>query len=488
MNLDIAPEQLRELLYSASDMAVRLYTGVEKKKVFHGKSPAEVRALFDEPLPAQPTDLHDLLEKVERDVFGASTLNISPHFYGYVLSAGNPAGLLGEILSTALNPTCTMWQLSASNAEMEQRVVRWIAEFIGYPADTGGILVSGGSVANLTGLTVARKMKAPFDVTQDGVRGGSPLTVYVSTEGHSCLDKSVELLGLGRKQLRKIPVKADFTIDVGKLEEQIERDRAAGCTPICIIGNAGTVNSGAVDPLNALADLCAKYKLWFHVDGAYGAPAAGTALAGKLFKGIERADSLALDPHKWLYVPFEAGCVLVRRRAELRDTFCFLPDYLQTETDPTEQFNPFEYTFQLSRKFRSLKVWLTFKAYGAETLRSMIEKNIRTMQKLGELVDESEDFERLAPVPLSAICFRYVPPTGRTRVDEGYLSALNLELVAAAQKDGRVFLSKTLIDGKTALRACSINHRTEPEHAAYLLTVLRELGEGLHKTRRGKNK
>jgi glutamate/tyrosine decarboxylase-like PLP-dependent enzyme len=465
-------------------MVVRLYSDLDEKKVFHGKAPAEVQALFDEPLPHEPQGIQNVLESVERDVFGTATLNISSRYLAYVMSGANHVGILGELLAAALNQNCGKWHIAASAAEVERQVLRWIAEFIGYPSETGGVLVSGGSMANLTCLAAARKAKAPFDVAKDGVRAGPPLMIYVSTEGHSCLDKSLEFLGLGRNQLRKIPVRDDFTMDREKLEEQIRKDKAAGYYPICVIGNGGTVNSGAVDPLDDLAELCAKHDLWFHVDAAYGGPAAATQRAGSLFKGIERADSVALDPHKWLYVPFEAGCALVRNAQDLRDTFSIIPDYLRADLGKSERFDFMEYSFQLSRSFKALKVWMTFKAYGAEKLRAAIEENIKTMRYMGTLIERSDDFELLAPVPLSAVCFRYRTRDRQYHHDEEYLSALNKKLLDAVEQDGRIFITGTMIRGKTALRACCVNHRTQPRDVEYALEVLRELGSRIHKSQR----
>ncbi|MFQ5796783.1 MAG: pyridoxal phosphate-dependent decarboxylase family protein, partial [Candidatus Bipolaricaulia bacterium] len=476
MNLDLELESLRELLYHASDIVVRLYADFDNKRIFHGKSPAEVRALFEEPLPREPQDVRSLLESVERDVFSGATLNISPHFLAYVMSGANHVGILAELLGAALNQNCTKWHLAASAAEIEQQVIRWIAEFISYPSDAGGVLVSGGSVANLTCLAVARKVKAPFDVSKDGVRAGPPLTVYVSEEVHSCIDKGIDMLGLGKDQLRKIPVNDDFTINEEKLEAQIMEDKSSGYFPICVIGNGGTINSGAVDPLETLADICAKHDLWFHVDAAYGGPAAATEIAHDLFRGIDRADSVVLDLHKWLYVPFEAACVLVKHRQDLRDTFSILPDYLRFDVDKSERVDFMEYSFQLSRNFKALKVWMTFKGYGTERLRATIQENIKTMRYLADLIDQSDDFERLAPVPLSAVCFRYRTEDAQYHHDEAYLSSLNKKLLDAVEKDGRVFITGTMIRGKTALRACCVNHRTQPSHVEYLLSVLRELG------------
>jgi aromatic-L-amino-acid decarboxylase len=482
MNLDFEPEQLRELLYYASDIVVNLYSGVDDKKIFHGKSPSEVRALFDEPLPRKPGEIRELLDKIENDVFDAATLNMSPRFLAYVLGGPNHVSIIAELLAAALNQNCTKWHISASASEIELQVIRWIAEFINYSSEASGVLVGGGSVANMTCLAVARKVKAPFNVARDGLKAGSPLTIYVSEEGHSCLDKSIDLLGLGKNQLRKVPVKDDFTIDVGKLEEQILEDKSEGYCPVCVIGNGGTVNTGAVDPLDTLADMCTKYELWFHVDAAYGGPAAATTIARHLFKGIERADSVALDPHKWLYVPLEAGCVLVKNLEYLRDTFSILPDYLKLDNDKSERFDFMEYSFQLSRNFKALKVWMTFKTYGAEMLRATIEENIKTMRYLASLIDQSHDFECLAPVPLSAVCFRYRTSDVQYHQDEKYLSLLNKKLLDAVERDGRIFITGTMIRGKTALRACCVNSRTQHRDVECLLRVLRQLGLDIHKT------
>ncbi len=482
MNLDFQPEQLREMLYRASDIVVKLYSDADDKKIFHGKSPSEVRALFEEPFPNEPGEILELLDKVEKDVLGAATLNMNPRFLAYVMSGPNHVSILAELLSAALNQNCAKWHLSASASEIEQQVIRWIAQFIEYSPEAGGVLVSGGSSANMTCLAVARKVKAPFDVAAQGLKAGPPLTVYVSEEGHSCLDKSLDLLGIGKNQLRKIPVKEDFTIDMEKLEERILLDKSEGFYPLCVIGNGGTVNTGAVDPLDLLADVCSKYDIWFHVDAAYGGPAAATTIARHLFKGIDHADSIALDPHKWLYVPFETGCVLVRNRQHLRDTFSILPDYLRLDMDKSERFDFMEYSFQLSRNFKALKVWMTFKTYGAEMLRASIEDNIKTIRYLADLIDQSPDFERLSPVPLSAVCFRYMTGDLRYHREEKYLSLLNRKLLEAVERDGRTFITGTLIRGKTTLRACCVNHRTRPRDVEYLLEVLRELGLDIHRS------
>ncbi|MCI0489144.1 MAG: aminotransferase class I/II-fold pyridoxal phosphate-dependent enzyme [Blastocatellia bacterium] len=477
MDLDFHTDQLRRLLEEASAIAARHYRVAEDARIFPDKTVSELRAMFDEPLPLEPLDAARLLEIVERDILSMATLSGSPNYYAFISSCGNPFGLLGEVLSAAINQPVMRESVFPSATAVERQVIRWIAEFIGYPTDAGGLLVSGGSVANLICLAVARKVKSPFDVASEGVRAGPAMTLYVSTEGHHSLDKAVDVLGLGKRHLRKIPVRDDCTIDLAALESRILEDRAAGFHPFCVIANGGTVNTGAVDPLDALADLCAEHDLWLHVDGAYGAPAAATRIAGELFKGLERADSVILDPHKWFYIPYEAGCVLIKDRHHLRETFDIAAAYAKSETDEPEELDFMDQGLQMSRNFKALKVWMTFKGYGAERLKSAIEENIATMHYLVELIDRSDDFEMLAPSPLSSVCFRYRPAD--VGDDESYIEELNKRLIAAIEKDGRVYLRGTRVHGRTSLRACSVKYRTEPRHVEYLLEVLRELGASL---------
>lgn len=475
--LDADLAAFEENLRLASDLVVRLHAALDRTRVTPARSRIEIAALFDEPLPEDPRPVAAILGDVEEHIFTNSTLYSTPRFFGYINGSGNQAAVLGELLASAVNQICARWHFSPAASEVERRVIRWIAEFIGYAPDAGGCFLSGGSTGNLVGLAVARKCKAPFDADSMGMRGNPPLTVYVSQEGHASVDKSMALLGMGRGHLRRIAVRDDFTIDLEALTEQIAADRANGCHPICVVGNAGTTNTGAVDPLAALAELCRTQGLWFHVDAAYGGPAARTDAAGSLFQGLDRADSVLVNPHKWLYVPVEAACILVRQPGALRDTFRVAADYFGTETD-SQDGGPFDYKDygpQLSRSFRALKVWMTFRAYGARRLRAAIESNIAVMQYLAERIDESPDFVRLAPAPLSVVCFQHRTSDVSHHHDQAYLDRLNDKLLKALERDGRVFLSGTKIHGKTALRACSVNHRLRRHHVDFLLDVIREI-------------
>ncbi len=482
--LDSNLESFRHELREASELVVRLYEGLDHARVTPAKSRIEIASLFDEPLPQEPQPMGAILQEVENNIFANSTLYLSPRFFGYINGGGNQAAIAGELLASAINQICAKWHFSPAASEVERRVIQWIAQFIGYTPEAEGCLLSGGSAANLAGLAVARKQKAQFDAASLGMRVGPSVTVYVSREGHASIEKSMALLGMGREQLRKIAVLDDFTIDLQALEKQIAEDRRNGHRPICVVGNAGTTNTGAVDQLDALADFCQKHDLWLHIDAAYGGPAAATEAAGRYFRGLDRADSITVNPHKWLYQPVEAACILVRKPRALRDTFEVEADYLREESDAGEaglldfkDFGP-----ELSRRFRALKIWMTFKAYGARKLRAAIESNIEIMQYLADQIDQSRDFVRFAPVPLSVVCFQYRTSDTSVHGDHEYLDKLNNRLLEALEKDGRVFLSGTKIRGKRVLRACSVNHRTRRQDVEFLLGVIRDVGGSLRDT------
>jgi aromatic-L-amino-acid/L-tryptophan decarboxylase len=480
-SLDSDLATFRDDLQQASDLVVRLHDRLDQARLTPAKSRIEIASLFDEPLPEDPQPMDTILREIEEKIFANSTLYSSPRFFAYINGSGNQAAVLGELLAAAINQICARWHFSPAASEVERRVIQWIAHFIGYTPDAGGCLLSGGSTGNLVGLAVARKQKAPLDADFLGMHGEPPLTVYVSQEGHASLEKSMALLGMGRAQLRKIAVLDDFTIDLEALEQQVTTDRANGYHPVCVVGNAGTINTGAVDPLGALAELCRKQGLWFHVDAAYGGPAARTSAVGALFQGLDQADSVVVNPHKWLYVPVEASCILVRQPSALRDTFRIVADYLREENGAIAEgaVDFKDYGPQLSRSFRALKVWMTFKAYGARRLRAAIESNIAVMRYLAARIDESPDFVRLAPAPLSIVCFQYRTSDASSHGDQGHLDRLNNRLLEALERDGRVFLSGTTIRGKTALRACSVNHRLRRHDVDFLLDAIREVASKL---------
>jgi glutamate/tyrosine decarboxylase-like PLP-dependent enzyme len=360
---------------------------------------------------------------------------------------------------------------------VEAQVIEWCKEMNGYAANASGILVSGGSMANLVCLTVARNAKAGFDIRRLGVAAAPrPMVLYASTETHSSVQKAMELLGLGDDACHKIPVNDQFEIDIAALEAAIGEDRTAGRQPFCVVGNAGTVNTGAIDDLASLAALCQREQLWFHVDGAFGALASLVPEYSERLRGMEQADSLAFDLHKWMYMPYEVGCVLVRHPAAHRDTFSLTPGYLTHATRGTAAGDVWfsELGPQLSRGFRALKVWMNIKAYGLDTFAALIAGNIEQARYLGELVQKTPELELLAPVSLNIVCYRYVVPGW----GEEQLNALNAELLVRLQESGVAVPSNAMINGRYALRVANTNYRSTPEDFEVLVreTVRQGLG------------
>lgn len=474
MSLDFNPDQFKSLLKQTTDIVLSWQSKFNSQKIYHNPSPDEIRKVFDEPLPVQSMAPEKLLSQIEADVFKYSNHNVSPHYYGYITGGGNQASILAEILKNTLNQNNLKWHSAPANSEIEKIVIKWICQFIGYPDNAGGVLVSGGSVANFLNLAVMRKIKCPIDIAHEGMHQAPVMTVYASEQGHSSIDKGMDMLGLGKNQLRKIPVDDNFMVSVPQMEKQILIDLENGCLPIGIVGIAGTTNSGAVDDLEALADLAEKYDLWFVADAAYGGPAAGTDIAGSLFKGLDRADSILINPHKWFYVPFEVACVIVKSKEHLRDTFSLVPDYLTAGSSDKEDL--MDFNLQLTKDFKALKVWMTFKAYGADQLKSAITNDIENARYAAQLIEESDDFELLAPVPLSIVCFRYV---GKETFNESELNELNNKLLEAIESDGRIFFAGTKINGKVSLRISLTNHRRTKKDIDYLFEVMRELAKSI---------
>lgn len=472
-SLDLPNQEFKRLLDLSTDLVLKQFAHIEDLKGYHDHPQQEVESWFDESLPEEGITYEELLKEVEQKVLTTATGNLGPHMYAYVMSGGNQIAIAAEKLAATINQNQTKWHLAPALNEIEKRVVKWTAQLLDFPEDSGGVLVSGGSAANLTGLTVGRNILfEKGEIRKRGLFGQKPFMVYASEEVHSCVDKSVELLGIGTDHLRKIETDSDFKIRIDLLEKQIEEDIYNGLLPFCLIGNAGTINTGAIDDLDTLAHIAEKYGMWYHVDGAYG------ALAGILdslkadYKGMERADSIALDFHKWLYVPFEGGCTLVRSWDKLKRTYFKKAAYLDTElANDGNRLEYNEHYFQLSRNAKAFKVWMTIKAYGMKRIRDMIQKDIDLTHYLNGLVRTSKDFELVADSKLAVSCFRYVGDMASP--DE--ITEFNKRLMPELEKDGRVFIMGTSLKGEYAIRACLINHRKTKETVAYLLEVIREV-------------
>ena len=457
--LEIPTDEFRALGHWLVDEVAAFFDSLPSRPVTRGDMPASIRPLLPQgPLPAPGTGAAELLGNAVPLLVERSLFNAHPRFLAYVTSPAAPIGVLADFLASAINPNVGAGPLSPVATAIELQTVSWIAGLIGFPTDCGGLLVSGGAMANQVGLWAARRAKAGWDVRTDGVAGGPELVAYASPETHTWLQKGADLAGLGTKAIRWIPVDAELRMETALLREAIAADRAAGRRPFLVVGSAGTVSTGAVDPLLEMAAICREEGLWFHVDGAYGALAAALPDASRDLKGLALADSVAVDPHKWLYAPLEAGCALVRDPKALVDAFSYHPSYYTFHPEAT---NFHELGPQNSRGFRALKVWLALRQAGRDGYVRMISDDIALSRALFRAVEAHPELEA-ATQNLSIATFRYVP-SGWARgpeAPEEELNRLNAELLARLQASGEAYLSNAVVGGKFLLRACIVNFRT----------------------------
>lgn len=436
--------------------------------------PDDVRASFDEPLPRAGEGAEAAYREFAERVLPYPNGNTHPRFWGWVQGSGVPLAALADFLASALNPHLAGF--NHAPALVEHQVIAWLAGLAGFPRDASGVLVVGGTMANVLGLAVARHAKAGFDVRADGLQGEHPrLLLYGSTETHGWATKAAELLGLGSSSFRQIAVDDHYRIDVKALRDAVARDRAAGHRPFCVIGTAGTVNTGAIDDLRALAQYCREESLWFHVDGAFGALANWSDELRPLVAGIEEADSIGFDLHKWMYLPFDVACTLVRDAELHRATFAHAATYLAETTRGVNAGGmPFaDRGIDLTRGFRALKIWMTLKAYGVETFARAIEENVRQARHLAARVEGADGLELLAPVSLNVVCFRF------SGAEESRLNAINEEILLRIQERGIAVPSGTVLNGEYAIRVAITNHRSRVEDFDILvdavLRIAREL-------------
>jgi len=465
---------LRTLGHCMVDEMFEFLEGVRERPAWQ-RVPDDVREHLSVPIPLEPQGAEAAYRDFKEFVL-PYPLGIHPRFWAWVHGTGSAGGMLAEMLAGGMNVSLHAGEHSAMY--VEQQVLSWLKEALGHPAEASGLLVGGGSMANFVGLAIARNAKAGWDVKEEGLSGDhSSLVVYCSAETHSSVQKSVEALGLGSRSLRYIETDGNFRIRMDALQKAVAADRQAGRVPICVIGNAGTVNSGAIDDLSALAEFCRGEDLWFHVDGAFGAIAAITPALRPLLRGMERADSLAFDLHKWMYMPYDVGCVLVRWPEKHRSTFGYQAPYLDSQNRGLSA-GPIafsQYGLELSRGFRALKVWFSLKEHGLKTYQVLVEQNVEQARYLGELITGDSRLELLAPIPLNVVCFRFKGDIE----NEARLRTVNNEILLRLQESGVAAPSSTVIAGRFAIRVAICNHRSRRKDFEILVREVVRLGEAI---------
>jgi aromatic-L-amino-acid/L-tryptophan decarboxylase len=470
-SIDMSPEEFCELSERVLRIAADYLKDLSNRAIPAKGTGAEIEQIFRH-RPPEKGDPEEALRGLRDTALYSRAQN--GRFFGYVLGSGESAAAIADLLCSVLNQNVTAWRSSPAAVAIEKEVVGWIAQAIGCD-QFGGILTGGGSSANLMGLAMAREAK--LAANECGVRATSPHAVYASTQAHMSISKAVSLLGIGRENLRLIRVDERFRMIPDALEEGMRKDKERGIVPMAVVATAGTVNTGALDPLPEIADVAANHRAWLHIDGSYGALAA-IAIPGE-FTGLARANSLALDPHKWLYQPLDCGCLLHRDPQAARAAFAQSADYVRAfGEDPIESHVYFEESIELSRRFRALKLWFSLRYHGFESFRESIKKDLQHAQHLGSLIEKAPELELMAPIELSAVCFRYVGDRNSTRRE---LDRVNVDILRRTNQRARVYLSNATLHSKFCLRACIVNHRTTDrdisEVVSEVLSAAREVRE-----------
>ena len=477
--LNLTPEACEQLGRAALEWALRYFEDQVEVPVYPTISAGELTARLSGPLPGDPEDVPSVMADFD-EIARYGRHNGHPRMFGYVQSSGSFAGVVGDLLASAINQNVTSWRSAPAATTIEHQVIEWLKMMVGFDSAGDGILLSGGSFANFAGLATALRASTEVDLNQRGVAAlPGRARIYTSEMTHMSMPKAASLLGVGKDAIVRIPVDADLRMQADALRQQIQSDRAAGFHPVCAVATAGDVNTGAIDPLEAIADVCRDSRLWLHVDGSYGALAAQSPHVGAEMSALKRADSLSLDPHKWLYAPLDVGCLLVRNAATLRRAFAEGAGYIDVVADrDMSAFAYWDHSPELSRRFRALKIWFLLRIHGARAIQAAIDGNIAVAQHLAAAIDASGDFERVAPAPLSIVCFRY---RGGDRAPESpeQIDALNKALMVEVQRDGESYVSNAIINGRFALRACIVNFRTQPADADRLLASIRRVASRL---------
>lgn len=476
--LDPSAEEIRRWGNAAVELMAEYLGSIRDGRVYPQTNARKIREKLERNLPENGADFERLLQAFREVIVPMSRHNGHPRMFGYVQAPGTAIAALADLLASTLNANLTAWRSAPAAVEIERMTLDWIKQIVGFHADAGGLFVSGGSMANFAALAAARRAKAPSDVLNKGAQSlTKAMRIYASTETHHSIAKAAALLGLGRDNVREVAVDERLKMRLDDLEAKINEDLAAGHLPFFVVGNAGTVNTGACDPLRKISEVARRFDLWMHVDASYGGFAILASSARKLFDGLAEADSIALDPHKWLYLPVDCGCALYRDPEMARATFAHDAEYTRVMAqEADEAFAFWDYGPELSRRFRALKVWMMLKGVGLRRLGEAIEKDLACARHLESLVRTSDDFEMLAPVELSIFCFRHLPAGQRS--DEE-LDAWNERLLVELQHDGSSYLSNARVGGRFSLRGCVMNYRTTPRDMEILLVDLRRLAERL---------
>jgi glutamate/tyrosine decarboxylase-like PLP-dependent enzyme len=476
---DLSTEEFKRIGYRVIDEIAEYLATVRDVPVFAAKKPGEVEAVFDEPMPEDGQTPDEIVDTWREKIVPNATHLGSPRYFGFVNGSGSHMAVFADAMAAAVNMNSGGWKPAPSATEIERRALAWLAELIGYDVKCGGLITSGGMMANFTALHTALKNVAPHDLTPRGLQDKSAtgrFLVYVADhEGHVSLVRVMDMMNLGREALRRVRSHDDFTMDVAAMRQMIIEDKANGDIPFCVVAQVGSINVGCIDPLNQIADICSEFGLWFHCDGACGAVGAMLPEKRGLYAGLEWADSITLDPHKWLYIPYECGCVLIRDGAKQRRAFSMQASYLRgTLPDQHLGHDYYETGPQMSRGFKALKLWMTMKHYGAEGYRRLLRQNLWCAEQLDELVRDDADFEALHKPIINIYSFRFAPES--LRGEKELVDQLNQQIADAIQLSGFAFIMTTKIHGRTVLRLSICSHRTTLEDIEAVFAELKRLG------------
>jgi aromatic-L-amino-acid decarboxylase len=463
------PHEFRTIGHQVVDLLATYFEQIEEKPVFPNVEPAVLTKLFNEPMPATSSPAENVLTEIQEKLLPYCTHVGHPGYMGLITPSPNPIGVVADFICSALNQNIGAYSIGPSGVAMERRTVRWLTDLIGYSPQAGGNLTSGGMMANFIGLKLARDWASGDHAQHSGVH--ERWAVYTSEERHVSVDKAVDAVGLGRTALRTLPTDSEFRLRLDALEAAIADDRIRGIRPMCIVGIFGTTNTGAVDPIRKLRTIADREGMWLHADAAYGG---GMLLSNEhpmRNQGLELADSVTIDPHKWFYAPLDAGALLVKDEQRLTASFGIRPSYLTDELDPAnERYQYYVHGFEQSRRFRSLKVWMSFKRYGAHQIGEWIDNNVRQARHLYSRVANHPDFEPASNPPMSAICIRYRAP----HLGEAAAKRLHAQVVKKIEESGKFWISTTELKGKTWFRINPVNFRTRTEHMEQLLAMLEQ--------------